>query len=52
MRIHWVTAGLALAMLSTVLGCGSYSAPNNSSPTAPGSSGSDSMAPPPGYVHT
>jgi len=51
MRIHSAAAGLALAVLSTALGCGSYSAPNNSTPTAPDSSGSDSMAPPPGYLH-
>jgi hypothetical protein len=48
MRIHWSAALLLLGIAAGALGCGSYSAPNNT-PMSPDSSGSDSMPPPPGY---
>jgi len=47
MRIHWGATGLMLSLTVVLLGCGSYSAPNNP-PTSPDST-SDSMPPPPAY---
>jgi hypothetical protein len=44
MRMNLRAACIAIVTLAGLVGCGSYSAPNNS-PTAPDSSGSDSMAP-------
>ena len=41
----------ATIVILTMMGCGSYSAPDDSSPTAPDSAGdSTSAPPPPGYL--
>lgn len=44
LRVTWAM----IAVLAGMMGCGSYSSPNNA-PTAPDSTG-DSTPPPPGYL--
>ncbi len=49
MSIDW-RAGIALALVTTLAGCGSYSAPSNSNTgMSPDSTGDTTMTPPPNY---
>jgi hypothetical protein len=53
MRIHLGAACATIAILAGMMGCGSYSAPDDSGnpPTAPDSTGDSTPAPPPpGYL--
>jgi hypothetical protein len=53
MRSHLRVAGTTLAILAGIMGCGSYSAPDDSAnpPMAPDSTGDSTPAPPPpGYL--
>jgi hypothetical protein len=47
MRIDWRT-GIMLALVIALAGCGSYSAPNNTS-MSPDSTGDTTRTPPPNY---
>jgi hypothetical protein len=51
MRIHLGVACATIAILAGLMGCGSYSAPDDSEnpPTAPDGTG-DSTPPPPDYL--
>jgi hypothetical protein len=54
MRIHLGVACVTIAMLASLMGCGSYSSPSNSdnNPAPPDSTGDTTSTPPPGYLQS
>ena len=54
MRIHLGVACATIAMLATLMGCGSYSSPDDddtgAAPTPPDTTGDNPSPPPPDYL--